>query len=134
MFFFFNPVSTNKRHIHRGQLLEAAVRASRQKVTVVIERAGYSRSSYYKHRNEKDLGYHILTRYGQALKHDFREDLPEMPKYMIEEPEEQYGKALTLQEAIRQRDQWKDKYYDLLELYHNLKGKPGPAEPEKKPE
>jgi hypothetical protein len=120
---FFNPVSTNKRHIHRGQLLEAAVKASRHKVTVVIERAGYSRSSYYKHRKEKDLDFHILTRYGRALKHDFREDLPEMPKYMIEEPEEQYGKALTLQEAIRQRDQWKEKYYDLLELYHNLKGK-----------
>jgi hypothetical protein len=117
---FFNPVSTSKKHIHRGQLLEAAVKASGVNKTLVAEKAGYSRSSYYKHIEEKELEYHILAAYGRALKHDFTEDLPEMPKYLVEEPDEQYGKAPTLQEAMKQRDKWKEKYYELLEKYNKL--------------
>jgi vacuolar-type H+-ATPase subunit I/STV1 len=113
-------VSTSKKHIHRGQLLEAAVKASRLNIEFVAEKAGYSRSSYYKHKEEKDLDYHILASYGKAIKHDFTEELPEMPKYLIEEPNEDYGKTPTLNEAIKQRDQWKEKYYELLEKYNKL--------------
>jgi len=117
---FFNPVSNSKKHIHRGQLLEAAVKSSRLNISFLAEKAGYSRSSYYKHKEEKTLDYHILAAYGKALKHDFTEDLPEMPKYLVEEPEEQYGKPPTLTEAIKQRDKWREKYYELLEKYNKL--------------
>jgi hypothetical protein len=116
----FNPVSTSKKHIHRGQLLENAVKASRLNIEFVADKAGYSRSSYYKHKEERDLDYHILAAYGRALKHDFTEDLPEMPKYIMEEPGETYGKTPSLQDAIKQRDQWRDKYYELLEKYNKM--------------
>jgi hypothetical protein len=117
---FFNPVSTSKKHIHRGQLLENAIKASRLNIEFVAKKAGYSRASYYKHKEDNNLEYHILAAYGKALKHDFTEELPEMPKYLVEEPEEQYGKAPTLQEAVKQRDKWKEKYYELLEKYNRL--------------
>ena len=58
--------------------------------------------------------------YGKAIKHDFTEEFPEMPKYVVEDPDQDYGKKLTLEEAIRQRDQWKDKYLELLEKYNRL--------------
>jgi hypothetical protein len=116
----FNPVSTSKKHIHRGQLLESAVKASRLNIEFVAKKAGYSRPSYYKHINVKELDFHILAAYGKALKHDFTEELPEMPKYLVEEPEEEYGKPPTLKDALKQRDQWKDKYYELLEKYNKL--------------
>jgi hypothetical protein len=116
----FNPVSTSKKHIHRGQLLEAAVKASRMNIEFVAKKAGYSRASYYKHKEDRDLEYHILAAYGKALKHDFTEDLPQMPKYLVEEPEESYGKPLTLKDAIKQKDIWREKYYELLEKYNRL--------------
>jgi hypothetical protein len=83
-------------------------------------RANYSRSSYYKHISNPDLDFHILIAYGKAIGHDFTEEFPEMPKYVLEDPEETYSKPLTLDEAIRQRDQWKDKYLDLLEKYNRM--------------
>lgn len=118
--YFFNPVSTSKKHIHRGQLLESAMKASRLNIEFVAKKAGYSRSSYYKHILDKELDFHILAVYGKALKYDFTEELPEMPKYLVEEPEQDYGKTPTLKEALKQRDQWKDKYYELLEKYNKL--------------
>lgn len=117
----FTPVSTRKKHIHRGQLLANVVKDSGLNKTALARKAGYSRSSYYKHIEDPDLGYHILFAYGKALKHDFTEDLPEMPKYLMEEPEEEYSQQVTLKEAIKQRDYWKDKFYELLDRYHKLR-------------
>ena len=55
-----------------------------------LAKAGYTRSSYYKHIRDPDLPYHILAGYGKAIEHDFTEELPEMPQYMIEEPDARY--------------------------------------------
>ena len=117
---FFNPVKSKKNKVHRGQLLAAAVEGSRLNKEEVAEKAGYSRSAYYKHIDNADLDYHILIAYGRAIGHDFTEELPEMPKYLMEEPEGGYNKPLTIEEAVRQRDHWKDKYIELLEKYNRL--------------
>jgi len=113
-------VKSKKTKLHRGQILATAVEASRLNKEEVAVKAGYSRSAYYKHIDNAELDYHILTAYGKAIRHDFTEEFPEMPRYLIEEPEETYGKALTLEEAIHQRDLWKDKYIELLEKYNKL--------------
>jgi len=86
----------------------------------VATKAGYSRSAYYKHIENPDLAYHILIAYGRAINYDFTEELPEMPKYRMEEPEEKYSAPTTLAEAVRQIDLWKDKYVELLERYNRL--------------
>ncbi len=106
--------------LHRGQLLEDAVKASRLKKEEVAAKAGYQRTSYYKHIREPDLPYHILTAYGKAIKHDFTEFLPDMPKYMIEEADSQYNQPATLEDARRQIDYWKTKYIDLLERFNQI--------------
>lgn len=98
----------------------AAVEATGLNKEKVAVKAGYSRSSYYKHIENADLDYYILMAYGKAIKHDFTEELPEMPKYLLEDPEEIYTKPVSIDEAIRQRDQWKDKYLELLEKYNKL--------------
>ena len=86
----------------------------------VAVKAGYSRSSYYKHIDNPDLDFHILIAYGRAMKHDFTDEFPEMPRYLLQDPEEPYPQPLTLDEAIRQRDYWKDKYIEMLEKYNRL--------------
>lgn len=105
---------------HRGQLLEDAVKASRIKKEEVASRAGYQRASYYKHIKEPALPYHILTAYGKAIKHDFTEYLPDMPKYMLEEPDSQYNQPASLEDARQQIDYWKTKYIELLERFNAL--------------
>ena len=106
--------------LHRGQLLEDAVKACRLKKEEVASKAGYQRTSYYKHIREPELPYHILTAYGKAIRHDFTEYLPEMPKYMIEEADSQYNQPASLEEARRLIDHWKTKYIDLLERFNQV--------------
>jgi hypothetical protein len=105
---------------HRGKILAIAVEQTGRNKEEVAIKAGYSRSAYYKHIELHDLPYHIMAAYGKAIRHDFTIELPEMPKYIVSDPEEMYGKPITLDEAIRQIDLWKDKYVDLLEKYNRL--------------
>ena len=106
--------------LNRGQILATAVEASGINKEKVARRAGFSRSAYYKHVANPNLSYHILIEYGKAIQHDFTEEFPDMPKYVLEDPESKYGNPLTIEQAIKQRDQWKDKFYDLLEKYNTL--------------
>jgi hypothetical protein len=104
----------------RGRILAIAVEATGLNKEEVAIKAGYSRSAYYKHIENPNLDYHILMAYGKAIKHDFTIELPGMPKYLVNDPEENYGKPASLEEAIRQIDIWKDKYVELLEKYNRL--------------
>ena len=115
-------MTTAKRHpkVNRGQLLAAAVEATGLNKEVVAKKAGYSRSAYYKHIENPELDYYILMAYGKAIKHDFTDELPDMPRYMLEEPDEIYGRPKTLEEALILLDQWKNKYLELLEKYKGL--------------
>ena len=120
MFISLSLLKSKKTNIHRGQVLSAVVEASNLNKTDVAEKAGYSRSSYYNHIEDKNLPYHILAAYGKAIKYDFTEEFPEMPKYLFEDPAENYNKAPTIEEITQSRDYWKDKYVELLEKYNKL--------------
>ncbi len=90
-------------------------------ITIITNRAGYNRSSYYNHILKPDLSFTILTKYGKALGHDFSRELPEIQPYMrLDEPTPGYQTNLTTEELIKQRDLWKDKYLELLEKYNRL--------------
>ena len=109
-----------KTKLNRGQILATAVGASGLSKEDVAKKAGYTRSAYYKHIENPNLDFHILILYGKAIKHDFTEEFPEMPKYMLEEPEEAYGKPKTMEDAVKLIEQWKHKYLELLEKYNRL--------------
>lgn len=113
-------MTKKKTKLNRGQVLSTAVEASRINKEKVAVKAGYSRSSYYKHISNPDLDFHILAAYGKAIGYDFSDQFPEMPRYMVYDPEENYQSPQTIAEAIVQRDAWKDKYYELLEKYNIL--------------
>ena len=109
-----------KTKLNRGQILASVVEASNLTKEEVARRAGYTRSAYYKHIENPQLNYHILMAYGRALKHDFTEEFTDMPRYIMEEVSETYGKPKTLEEALNLLEQWKNKYLDLLEKYNRL--------------
>jgi len=117
---FFTPVTNKRIKLDRGQILATAVETTGLNKKDVANKAGYTRSAYYKHKENPNLDYRILTAYGKAIKYDFTEEFPDMPKYVLEEPEEAYGKPKTLEEANRLMEQWKNKYLELLEKHNRL--------------
>jgi hypothetical protein len=108
---------------HRGEILKKVIESRPVKVNLaqLARTIGYDRTTVYLHFAKPDLDYLILLKYGKALKHDFSQEFPEMSDMiaMIEEPLSDY-KVLTVAEALKERDYWKDKYIHLLESYNEI--------------
>ncbi len=113
-------MTRNRHKPNRGQLLAAAVEASGLKKEEAAKKAGYSRSAYYKHIENPELDFSILIAYGKALRYDFTDDIPEMPRYLLEDPGEIYGSPESMTEALQIISQLKNKYLELLEKYNRL--------------
>jgi hypothetical protein len=105
---------------HHGEILEAAVIKSGIRKKALAEKVGYSRSAYYKHIIDANLPFEILEQYGKVLKHDFSIDLPEMKKLRVEEDPEEYSPPASIEQAVQQRDYWRNKFYTLLEKHQQL--------------
>lgn len=70
---------------------------------------------------DPDLSVEILRDYGKAMKHDFSAEVPEMNQHaFLEEHPDDYIVPTDLEQAIKQADRWKAKYYLLLEKYNQL--------------
>ncbi|MGS2765013.1 hypothetical protein [Sinomicrobium sp. M5D2P9] len=106
----------SKKKIHRGEVLKKAVKNSGIAIKVVAEKAGYSRSAYYKHIEMEDLSLHILLKYGKGLEFDFSQFIPEINSI----DDKEMGHPVTYKEALNQIHLVKEKYYSLLEKYNNL--------------
>jgi hypothetical protein len=117
--YFFTLLET-ERNIHRGNLLDTAVRQSSTNISQMVKKLGISRGSFYNHIKDPNLSFETLARYGKAIKHDFSQDFPEMRKYVIEEPEVPYGMPKNMEEAIEQRDYWRERYYKKNEEFLRL--------------
>ncbi|MBI3138035.1 MAG: helix-turn-helix domain-containing protein [Sphingobacteriales bacterium] len=113
-------MTRNRHKLNRGQILATAVEASGLKKEEAARKAGYSRSAYYKHIDSPDLDFSILIAYGKALRYDFTDDIPDMPRYLLEDPDEIYGTPENMTEAMLIISQLKNKYLELLEKYNRL--------------
>lgn len=109
--------------MHRGELLQKAVAESGLTITFITKKVGYSRSSFYNHVADKDLSLEILIEYGSILKYDFLHEHPEIVGNIATESSAQYSNnqlPKTLDQAIEQRNMWREKYFELLEKYQKL--------------
>lgn len=113
-------MKTREKYKHRGEILQAAVNKTQFRVIELARRMHISRGTFYNHIQNPNLSFELLERYGRILDYDFTNDFPEMEKYTVDEPIVPYGEPATLDEAIRQRDTWKDKYLRILEKYNKL--------------
>jgi hypothetical protein len=75
----------------------------------------HRRRAYF-NKNDPNPLFEQLEKYGKVLKHDFSQELPEMHRYVLEEAEAPYNTPKTLEEAIEQKDYWRERYY--LERQH----------------
>lgn len=113
-------MKTKKKITHRGELLQAVISKSDLTIKQITSRAGYSRSSYYNHIADPGLPIDVLIKYGKVLRYDFSADIPEVGKYNFTDEVIPRPQPKTLQEAIEDRDYWRDKYINLLEKYNSL--------------
>jgi hypothetical protein len=113
-------VKSKKTSAHRGEVLQTVVNESGLSITSLVKRVGYSRSSYYNHILDPQLDFGILEQYGKVLKHDFSINFPERSSQLVQEDPEEYNKPSTIEQAIKMAEKWKEKYYAVLEKYHQL--------------
>jgi hypothetical protein len=101
--------------VHRGEILERVVKQSSLSIKTVIVRMNISRTTYYNHINNKDLSIDIIAKYGRAIGYNFSSEFPEIKRtesfINTKEPK-------TFEEAMFERNSWREKYYDVLEKYN----------------
>ena len=119
MFISLQIVPVKKKSIHRGEVLARVAAESDLSVMQIVRRAGYkTRGSFYAHIKNPNLSFIILEKYAEIFNHDFSEDIPGMPKYLMEETAAPYAaKPKTLEEALDVIDQLKEKHFNLMEKY-----------------
>lgn len=96
---------------HKGELLDSIVRNSGMTIKAVAKAAGYDRTSYYNHILEPQLPYKIISRYGEALRHDFSNEYPEEKATRPTHTKE----ITTFEEMEKDRDYWRERFFRLTE-------------------
>ena len=104
---------------HRGEILERVVRKKVSSISALARELDYDRTTVYRHFGEADLENGIIIKYAKALKYNFDYEFPDLYGYavnMVNEPLTKY-QPMSLSEALKERDHWRDKYLALLEKY-----------------
>jgi hypothetical protein len=97
--------------MHRGQILEKAIRKSQIPITKVAERFGKSQRHLYNLFEKENISNEDMAAFGKLIGYDFSKEIPELVEYFtIHEPQELYLTA----------SQYRDKYYALLEEHISL--------------
>lgn len=101
--------------VHRGEIVEQAVRKSGVPISTIAKRLGRSRRWMYLMFENPDVSIEIITRIGQIIYYDFHQDLPSLfPKFQNVSDQVAYNLKHETEEY------WKNKYFALLEEYNTL--------------
>jgi len=112
-------------------MLYKAIQASGIKLSHVLERTGYHRSTYYTHVRNPDLAFSILYKYGRAIPYDFSLQFPEIGEYFshstelqapnIQESDPTPYQNMPLKSLLKYTASLRDKYVELLEENRELR-------------
>lgn len=111
--------------IHRGKILEQVLRKWSSEngapLTFIAKKAGYDRSTIYRHFKDESLDYGIIRQYGRIIRHDFSKEFPTLKESdtIGLDPEEPYG-GMSKEECYSQVEHWRNKYIKLLEQYNSI--------------
>jgi hypothetical protein len=102
--------------LHRGEIIEKAIRESGYSITKVAQRLGKSRRWMYLLFDNPSVSIELILQIGKIIYHDFSLEFPEIT----------FGKKVTSEPEIKgyvSKDEvsfWKEKYFALLEEYNAL--------------
>lgn len=110
-------LKSKKGMIHRGEVVERAIRQSGMAITEVAKRMGRSRRHLYNIFEDPNIPTTTVLQIGKIIHHDFTRELPDLDVQFIEqelnELEGEYQKSNTV-------SFWQNKYLALLEKYNTL--------------
>ena len=102
--------------LHRGEIIEKAIRESGYSITIVAQRLGKSRRWMYLLFENPTVSIELILQIGKIIYHDFSLEFPEIIQgnKVTNEPE---NKGHAIKEEV---SFWKEKYFTLLEEYNAL--------------
>jgi len=110
--------------IHHGQIIEKVVRRNGHSISDVARLTNVNRRSVYNWFNQQQLKPEIIYRIGCVINHDFSVELPQL--FTSEDFEKGFRKTSFLNIASEEteeslnKENWKDKYIELLERYNTI--------------
>ncbi len=102
--------------LHKGNILEKAVRQSGYPITKVAERLSITRATLYNKFREPNLPASFLIGVGEAIYYDFSVDFPELSKDIQKIKENRSKNVDDVVELLKLQK----KYSNLLEKYNVL--------------
>lgn len=107
------------KNIHRGKILHEAAKHHPRKIKDIVKDAGYKYGTFYKHKNDPNLSYEIIAKYGRAMDKDFSIEFPkmaDMPSLLTIGPKNEQKSNPHFQ---NESQEVREKYFALLDK-HNL--------------
>jgi hypothetical protein len=101
--------------VHRGEIVEQAIRKSGIPIATIAKRLGKSRRWMYLMFENPDVPIEVISHIGQIIHHDFSDRIPALSDKMQIISDEEMKYTFT-----RNIEYWKNKYFDLLEEYNSL--------------
>ena len=98
--------------LHRGEIIEKAIRESGYSITIVAQRLGKSRRWMYLLFENTAVSIEHILQIGKIIYHDFSLEFPEVIQPATSEPETTYERTKD--------NYWREKYFALLEEYNTL--------------
>lgn len=107
--------------VHKGEIVEKAVRASGIKITELARQIGVSRRHLYNLFENSNLSFEFIYKIGKIIHYDFSKDFSLYPDSINQDEKKNHinDDPTLYSENIN----WKNKYLELLEKYNELQMK-----------
>lgn len=107
--------------VHKGEIIEKAVRGSGISITELGKRIGKSRRHIYNIFNSTSVNWEMILKIGKAIHYDFTKDFKDLEKLHKYKVKENVSIAMEdTADYINDSDYWKNKYLEILEDYNKL--------------
>jgi DNA-binding Lrp family transcriptional regulator len=104
--------------MHKGEIIEKAVRESNVPVALIAKKMNISRGTIYNIFDRIEVDNDTILKIGAIIHYDFTEKLPKLKNLTIPiSPQFDPQETHRLREEV---DYWKGKYIALLEEYNKL--------------
>ena len=103
--------------LHKGEIIEKAVRKQRFPITLLAKRLGLSRRHIYNIFNNPKTSLDLVLKIGKIIQYDFTEELKDIARIPEEYKINQLSEPDISFETI---NYWKSKYFELLQKHNNL--------------
>jgi len=102
--------------LHKGEIIEKAVRKQRFPITLLAKRLGVSRRHVYNIFNNSKVSLDLVLKVGKIIQYDFTEELRDIARIPEEYKINQLSEPDISFETV---NYWKSRYFELLQE-HNI--------------